>query len=294
MHPVKPDILLAAAGQNNWSGYDEEFTGGVYLTENRGEHWQRVVDTHELFSSVEFCTHNPDVAYAGSSDAIYRSDDGGHTWQRFGRPGGTWGSPGIVAGFPIDMQCDPEDPMRVFVNNYLGGNFLSAVFISTKYMLARQMAVRLVSMSRQRSWFCSGRTANVGYQISNRVVISKRLEMAKITRWYFGPSGGSGGGIHIDPAKDLEKPVPKQFNVNSGWYIDQVEVQVLDITKSKSHLYKSSFASSSEGAGRLLTPEQRKGFDLHLRSGGQPCHRGGPAPHFRHDQHGPPEPRGSR
>ena len=50
--------------------------------------------------------------------------------------------------------------------------------------------------------------------------------MAKITRWYFGPSGGSGGGEHIDPAKDLEKPVPKHFIVNSGWYIDRVEVQV--------------------------------------------------------------------
>lgn len=65
--------------------------------------------------------------------------------------------------------------------------------------------------------------------------------MAKITRWYFGPSGGSGGNIHIDPAKDLEKPFPKQFNVSSGWYIDQIEVRVADIAKSKSHLHHSSF-----------------------------------------------------
>ena len=31
----------------------------------------------------------------------------------------------MVAGFPIDMQCDPRDANRVFVNAYGGGNFLS-------------------------------------------------------------------------------------------------------------------------------------------------------------------------
>jgi photosystem II stability/assembly factor-like uncharacterized protein len=31
----------------------------------------------------------------------------------------------VQVGFPIDMQCDPRDPNRIFVNNYGGGNFLS-------------------------------------------------------------------------------------------------------------------------------------------------------------------------
>ena len=35
------------------------------------------------------------------------------------------GPPGVLAGTPIDFQCDPRDPNRVFANNYLGGNFLS-------------------------------------------------------------------------------------------------------------------------------------------------------------------------
>jgi photosystem II stability/assembly factor-like uncharacterized protein len=65
------------------------------------------------------------VAYAAAPKAFYRSDDGGRTWQRFSRPSNTWGPPGLVAGFPIDLQCDPDDPMRLFVNNYLGGNFLT-------------------------------------------------------------------------------------------------------------------------------------------------------------------------
>lgn len=125
MHPQNPDTLLAAAGQNNWSRHGEQFTGGIYLTEDGGEHWQRVIADDEIFSAVEYCVSDPNVAYAGSSGSIYRSDDGGHTWQRFTRADHTWGSPGVVAGFPIDMQCDPRDPLRVFINNYLGGNFLS-------------------------------------------------------------------------------------------------------------------------------------------------------------------------
>lgn len=68
--------------------------------------------------------------------------------------------------------------------------------------------------------------------------------MAKIKRWYFGPSGGSGGNVHIDPAKDLEKPVPKQFNVNGGWYIDRITVKVADYAKSTSKLYSSFFGGN--------------------------------------------------
>jgi photosystem II stability/assembly factor-like uncharacterized protein len=127
MHPTNPRTLLAAAAENNWSGYfgPEKFTGGVYRTEDEGEHWVRVTSQPEIFSSVEFCTSNPRIAYAGSARAIYRSEDAGLTWERFGRPDGTWGSPGVIAGWPIDMQCDPADDNRVFVNNYGGGNFLS-------------------------------------------------------------------------------------------------------------------------------------------------------------------------
>lgn len=124
MKPDNPDALLAAASENNWSTYQGRDTAGVYLTEDGGEHWTRVV-SGELFSVVEYCTSDPNVAYAAGSHAVYRSNDGGHTWQKFTRSNNTWGPPGIVAGFPIDFQCDPENPMRVFDNNYLGGNFLS-------------------------------------------------------------------------------------------------------------------------------------------------------------------------
>lgn len=125
MHPKDPQTLLAAAAQNNWSAMADEYTGGIFLTHDGGESWKRVIKGQEMYGSVEFCEKDPKIAYAASLEAVYRSEDGGETWQRFSREDNTWGPPGIIAGIPIDIQCDPDDTDRIFINNYGGGNFLS-------------------------------------------------------------------------------------------------------------------------------------------------------------------------
>ena len=125
MHPEDPDTLLAAAAQNNWSAMADEYTGGIFLTKDGGESWERVINNREMYGSVEYCETDPQIAYAASGEAVYRSQDGGETWQRYGRKDNTWGPPGIIAGIPIDIQCDPDDTDRIFINNYGGGNFLS-------------------------------------------------------------------------------------------------------------------------------------------------------------------------
>lgn len=122
MHPENPEILIGAAANDSYLWKLGSPLGGIYLTEDGGDRWERVLGLDNA-STVEICESNPSVMYAGSYDGIWRSDDGGHNWQE--TMGDLWGSEDAVAGFPIDMQCDPRDPMRIFVNNYIGGNFLS-------------------------------------------------------------------------------------------------------------------------------------------------------------------------
>lgn len=119
MHPQNADILLAGTGNNQYYEHN-----GVYLTQDGGETWQQTLDGDNI-TSVEFFHADPRIAYAGSAGAIYISEDGGASWRKVSETDDGWGPPGIRAGFPIDFEIDPENPMRIFANNYGGGNFLS-------------------------------------------------------------------------------------------------------------------------------------------------------------------------
>jgi photosystem II stability/assembly factor-like uncharacterized protein len=121
MHPENPDVLLAGTGNNQYFN-----DAGVYLSENGGDTWEKVSPWEDNITSVEFALSDPNVAYAGSAGGVYRSEDRGRTWlQVSGFAGEGWGPPGVRAGFPIDFLVDPNDPNRIYANNYGGGNFLS-------------------------------------------------------------------------------------------------------------------------------------------------------------------------
>ena len=125
MHPSNPQVLLAAAGSNVY--YDGT---GVYLSTDGAATWQPVLvdqdEEAEGFHSVEFSLGEPNIAYAASSQRVYRSEDGGRTWKAMTPSGTGWGTPPVRGGFPIDIQVDPRDPNRLFINAYGGGNFLSS------------------------------------------------------------------------------------------------------------------------------------------------------------------------
>jgi uncharacterized protein (TIGR03437 family) len=130
MHPANPDILLAGTGNGVYGDGD-----GVYLSTDAGMTWRRTMGSRYLvdktngdqISAVEFAVSNPQVAYAASGLVMYRSQDGGQTWKMVAgspsEPG--FGPPGMQAGTPVDLQVDPRNANRIFVNNYTGGNFLS-------------------------------------------------------------------------------------------------------------------------------------------------------------------------
>ncbi len=126
MHPEDPDILYAAA--YNVIAND---SAGVYKTTDGGNTWHYILENHPPVigcSVVTMSKKNPDIVYAASQGAVYRSEDEGKTWKEFFRSAeeaGAWGPPGVSAGFPIGIAVDPDNPYKVYVNNYAGGNFLS-------------------------------------------------------------------------------------------------------------------------------------------------------------------------
>jgi photosystem II stability/assembly factor-like uncharacterized protein len=185
MHPEDPSILLAAAGHLMPVAYAEllmqggHSPQGVYRTTDGGDTWTHVLEPppgrpDETFTSVELCPSDPNVGYAGSGHAIYRTTDGGLTWASVAGGDTDWGPPGVVAGWPIDMQCDPRNPDRVFANNYNGGNFLSEdgghtwISASRGYTGAqsRQVAVdpfnpkRVYAVARSGIWRSENRGAD--------------------------------------------------------------------------------------------------------------------------------------
>jgi photosystem II stability/assembly factor-like uncharacterized protein len=119
MQPGAPSLLLAGTGNNQYPSGN-----GIYLTRDGGQSW-RCVLAGDNIEAVEYSLSESSIAYAGSADRIYRSDDGGATWKTMSGGVDGWGAPGVRAGFPIDLQVDPRDPDRLFANCYGGGNFLS-------------------------------------------------------------------------------------------------------------------------------------------------------------------------
>jgi len=127
MKPGDPQTLLAGTGATTLGGEGEP-SGIVYLTQDGGDSWQAVITGDVAIGAVEFCEQDPQIAYAAGELRVYRSADGGLTWQGYGDESReTWGPPGLYPGMPIDIQVDPDDPEcnRLFINNYIGGNFLS-------------------------------------------------------------------------------------------------------------------------------------------------------------------------
>lgn len=114
IHPRNPDVLFVAATGNIWASNKER---GVYRSKDGGKSWQQVLAKNDSTGAVDvvFDPSNPQILYAamwqcyrnhhsmssgGLGCGLYKSTDGGDTWQLLsqnpGMPKGLLGKIGIA------------------------------------------------------------------------------------------------------------------------------------------------------------------------------------------------------
>lgn len=122
VHPTKPDTVWVCATGHLWDGNDER---GVFQTSDGGKSWEKVlyVDEDTGCADLAMDPQDPDVLYAGMwqfrrypdrfvsggpGSGLYRTTDGGKTWQELaaGLPAGEKGRIAVAAA--------PSRPSRVY------------------------------------------------------------------------------------------------------------------------------------------------------------------------------------
>jgi hypothetical protein len=109
--PRDPRRLYLAAWRRQVG--DADGGGGIYLSEDRGQNWKRVLDRDQHVYDVTVDPRNPAVLYAcGFTSSAWRSADRGLTWQRIRGYNFKWGQ----RVFP-----DPKNPAKIYVATFGGG-----------------------------------------------------------------------------------------------------------------------------------------------------------------------------
>jgi len=80
IHPNNPDIVLAGGYCHNGSSY----VGKIFRTADGGVHWtdvsQGIDENYNYVYNLIFDSNSPNIVYAGSIKGIYKSVDGGTSW----------------------------------------------------------------------------------------------------------------------------------------------------------------------------------------------------------------------
>ena len=123
VHPKNPDVVFVAAQGSPWGANPER---GIYRSKNGGKSWQLVKSVNEKTgaSDLSMDVTNPRILYAafwehqrtpwkiisgGPGSGIYKSTDGGDTWEEL-----TKGLPDLMG--KIGVSVSPANPERVWAN----------------------------------------------------------------------------------------------------------------------------------------------------------------------------------
>ena len=208
IHPRNSDIAFAAVlGSPFGSGKER----GVYRTTDGGKSWLQVlfVDERTGAADVTFDPDNPHILYAGMwqvlrqpwtatsggpGSGLYRSSDGGETWQRLkdkGLPAGDWGKVGV--------RVAPSDSKVVYamIEAKDGGLFRSGDGGETWEHVS---AARVI---RQRAWYYTCLTidpTNANIVWVPQVNLVRSIDGGKSWQSVKGPVHGDHHDVWIDPA----------------------------------------------------------------------------------------------
>ncbi len=156
IHPMNPDVVYVAAQGSSWSANPER---GIYRSTDGGATWEQVlhVDDKSGASDLSMDPTNPRILYAafwehqrlpwkvvsgGAGGGVYKSTDGGDTWEEL-----TGGLPEVVG--KIGVAVSPANPERVWamVEADEGGLFRSDNAGKTWTRVNKQRVLRA------RAWY---------------------------------------------------------------------------------------------------------------------------------------------
>ena len=206
--PKNSDIAFAAVFGSPFGPSKDR---GVYRTTDGGKSWQQVlfVDERTGAADVAFDPNNSHVLFAGMWQALrqpwtmtsggpgsglYRSADGGETWQRLkekGLPDGDWGKVGV--------RVAPSDSRIVYamIEAKDGGLFRSD---DGGEKWEHVSAARII---RQRAWYYTCMTidpANANIVWVPQVNLVRSIDGGKSWQSVKGPAHGDHHDVWIDPA----------------------------------------------------------------------------------------------
>jgi photosystem II stability/assembly factor-like uncharacterized protein len=159
IHPKNTDIIFAAVLGDLYKPTQER---GVYKSIDGGENWKRVLFSDENSGAVDLIIdpNNPRILYAttwdvrrtpyslssgGKGSAMYKSTDGGETWNNIsehkGLPKGIWGISGVTVS-PVN-----SDIVWALIENEKGGIYKSTDAGKTWKLINSERKLR------QRAWY---------------------------------------------------------------------------------------------------------------------------------------------
>jgi len=141
MDPTNPSVVWVGTGENN-SQRSVSFGDGVYRTRDGGAHWENVgLKESEHIGMIAIDPRDPDTVYvaaqgplwrAGGDRGLYKTTDGGATWQRILNVSDDTGI--------NEVHMDPRDPDVLYASSYqrrrhvwtlINGGPESAIYKST-------------------------------------------------------------------------------------------------------------------------------------------------------------------